>query len=98
MSALLKGDLSQVILNAHPKHGDVYLVSQDRRYFVAHKIVLIAASDILDRVLAINCDFCGDSYDDNVVVFFEGIPGDILKNFLSLIYTGYFHTIEHLLL
>jgi hypothetical protein len=88
MSTLFKGDPCQALLNAASKHGDVYLVSDDRRYFVAHRIVLISASDVLDRVLAKNCEFCGDVSDENVVVFFEGISGDVLKNFLSLIYTG----------
>jgi hypothetical protein len=31
---------------------------------------------------------CGEVSDENVVVFFEGVSGDVLKNFLSLIYTG----------
>ena len=87
MSTSFKCDPCQVLLNPS-KDGDVYLVSSDRRYFAAHRIVLIAASDVLDRVLAVNCEFCGDISDENVVVFFEGISGNVLKNFLSLIYTG----------
>jgi hypothetical protein len=88
MSALLKGALCQGILSAHSKLGDVYVVSQDRRYFVCHRIVLISASEVMAQVLSTTCDFCEEITDENVVVFLEGIPGDILHSFLSLVYTG----------
>ena len=88
MSALLKGVLCQGVLNAHSKLGDVYAVSQDRRYFVCHRIVLISASQVLAQVLSTTCDFCEEITDENVVVFFEGIFGDLLQHFLALIYTG----------
>jgi hypothetical protein len=58
MTTLLKGDLCQALLDAEPRHGDVYVVSGDRRYFLAHRIVLISASDVLDRVLvSILCSY-----------------------------------------
>lgn len=88
MSTLLQGDLCRALLSADAKHGDVYVVSDDRRYFVAHRIVLISASDVIDRILGVTCDVCGDVDNENVVVFLEGFSGDVVKEFLSLIYTG----------
>ena len=88
MSTLLQGDLCRALLSADAKPGDVYVVSDDRRYFVAHRIVLISASDVIDRILGVTCDVCGDVDNENVVVFLEGFSGDVVKEFLSLIYTG----------
>ncbi len=48
----------------------------------------VSASEILSTLLAINCDFCDKSSDENVVILFDKISGSVLQNFLSLIYTG----------
>ena len=88
MSTLFRVEHFQALLSADAKNGDVFVVSDDRRYFVAHRIVLISASDVLDRVLGVTCDVCGDVDNENVVVFVEGYSGEVVKNFLSLIYRG----------
>lgn len=33
--------VEEIILNADPGFGDIYLVSRDRHYFLAHRIVLV---------------------------------------------------------
>jgi hypothetical protein len=93
MSTVLRGDHCQALLSADVKYGDVYVVSDDRRYFVAHRIVLISASDVLDRILGVTCDVCGEVDNENVVVFIEGFSGNTVKNFLSLIYRGAVYTL-----
>ena len=50
----------------------------------------VSASEILATLLAINCDFCDKSSDENVLILFDQISGSVLQNFLSLIYTGRF--------
>ncbi len=36
-----KSKVEEIVLNADAGLGDVYLVSRDRRYFLAHRIVLV---------------------------------------------------------
>ncbi len=48
----------------------------------------MAASDVFASLLSINCNHCEEVSDENVVLIFDQIPGNILRNFLSLIYTG----------
>ena len=48
----------------------------------------MSASDVFASLLSINCYHCEEVADENVVIIFDQIPGNILKNFLSLIYTG----------
>jgi hypothetical protein len=51
-------------------------------------IFQVSASRLFGTLLSINCDHCNDITDEKVVLIFAGITGKILKNFLSLIYTG----------
>lgn len=81
-------NICDITLNAPSKLGDVYLISNDCRYFLAHKMVLASVSELLNLVLAIPCDFCGNSYEEFSSLFFQGYPGDVIKSFLSLVYTG----------
>jgi hypothetical protein len=37
----LKRNIEDIVKNVDSKFGDVYLVSEDRRYFLAHKIILV---------------------------------------------------------
>lgn len=83
-------NICDITLNASSKLTDIYLISKDRRYFIAHKMVLASVSKILGSLLEIPCDFCGDSVDEYSTLFFQGYSGDVLKSFLSLIYTGEF--------
>ena len=39
--ATFRSKVEEIVLNADAGLGDVYLVSQDRRYFLAHRIVLV---------------------------------------------------------
>jgi hypothetical protein len=48
----------------------------------------VSASDVFASLLSINCNHCEEIADENVVLIFDQIPGNILKNFLALIYTG----------
>jgi len=48
----------------------------------------VSASRLFGTLLSVNCDYCNDITDDKVVIIFAGISGKILKNFLSLVYTG----------
>ncbi len=48
----------------------------------------ISASRMFGTLLSVNCNHCNDITDEKVVLIFAGITGKILKNFLSLIYTG----------
>ena len=48
----------------------------------------VSASRLFGTLLSVNCNHCDDITDEKVVIIFAGISGKILKNFLSLIYTG----------
>ncbi len=39
--ATFRSKVEEIVLNADAGLGDVYLVSQDRKYFLAHRIVLV---------------------------------------------------------
>ena len=76
----LKCKVEEVLKNANPKFVDIQVVSKDHRRFATHKIVLASASDFLSSLLS--------DVNDISVVLFDQVSGNILKNFLSLIYTG----------
>lgn len=84
-------NVCDITLNASSKLGDVYLVSQDKRYFVAHKMVLASVSTVLDAFLSTTCEFCAANVDEYPVLFLEGYKGETIKNFLSIVYTGKTH-------
>ena len=43
----LKRNIEDIVKNVDSKFGDVYLVSEDRRYFLAHKIILVLFCPLL---------------------------------------------------
>jgi hypothetical protein len=42
-----KSNVEEIVLNADAELGDVYLASWDRKYYLAHKIVLVCIRDPL---------------------------------------------------
>ena len=54
----------------------------------------VSASSIFSTLLTVSCNFCSDIIDDKVVLIFAEVSGDILKSFLSLIYTGFSDTLS----
>ena len=63
-----------------------------RKFFLC--LFQVSASTIFSTLLTVNCNFCSDVIDDKVVLVFAEISGDILKSFLSLIYTGLSETMS----
>jgi hypothetical protein len=54
--ATFKSNVEDIVLNADGALGDVYLVSRDRKYFLAHRIVLVLylLDVVVNRKLDIN--------------------------------------------
>ncbi len=44
-------DIQDVVKNVDSTFGDVYLVSDDRRYFLAHRIVLVNRFLMLNQIM-----------------------------------------------
>ena len=44
-------DIQDVVKNVDSTFGDVYLVSDDRRYFLAHRIVLVNRILMLNQIM-----------------------------------------------
>ena len=63
-------------------HTDVTLVSQDKKYFRAHKVVLISSSLTL-------CNILLEHPNPEPVIYFQGVDGQLLKAFLDYMYIGY---------
>jgi len=54
----------------------------------------VSASTLFATLLTVNCNFCNDVTEEKVVIIFAEISGNILKSFLSLIYTGLSDTLS----
>ena len=49
---------------------------------------------MLASLLAIDCESCDNAREENIVLLFDLIPASILQNFLALIYTGKYSTVN----
>jgi hypothetical protein len=79
----------EIILNSSSNTSDIFLNSgTDGRCFKAHRVVLAAASQILGEILDTSCSVCGGEPEDNCVLTFADVSGNILEHFLTLCYTG----------
>ena len=63
-------------------YTDVTLVSHDKKYFRAHKIVLVSSSLTL-------CNILLEHKNQEPVIYFPGADGQLLKAFLDYMYLGY---------
>ena len=61
---------------------DVTLVSDDGKYFRAHKIVLSTASQLLSEILHLQ-------FSHEPIIYFHSIKQEILKALLDYMYLGY---------
>ena len=60
---------------------DVTLVSEDKKHFKAHKIVLSASSPVLESIIS-------DSTASSLNIFFQGIQSLVLESILQFVYLG----------
>ena len=82
-------EVGEVILNSSPHTADLCLISGvDGRCFKSHRVVLAGASDVLAEILDTSCQFCGGEPEDNSVLTFADVSGNVLEHFLALCYTG----------
>ena len=78
-----------LILNSSPNSSDIYVNSGlDGRCFRAHRVVLAAASDFLEKLLNTSCLFCAGEPDDNNALTLAEVSGTVLEHFLAICYTG----------
>lgn len=82
-------EIGEVILNSSPQTSDICLISGvDGRCFKSHRVVLAGASLVLAEILDTSCQFCGGEPEDNSVLTFADVSGNVLEHFLALCYTG----------
>ena len=82
-------EIGEVILNSSPQTSDICLISGiDGRCFKSHRVVLAGASLVLAELLDTSCQLCGGEPDDNSVLTFADVSGNVLEHFLALCYTG----------
>ena len=60
---------------------DVTLVSEDKKHFKAHKVVLSACSTVFREII-------GDNYNSNPVIYLRGIQSYEVESILQFIYLG----------
>ena len=82
-------EIGEIILNSSPNCADVFVTSGlDGRCFRAHRVVLAAASSVLAGIMDTSCQFCNSETEDNPVLTFADVSGNIIEHFLALCYTG----------
>ena len=60
---------------------DVTLVSEDKKHFKAHKVVLSASSTVFRNIIS-------DNYNSNPVIYLRGIQSYEIESILQFIYLG----------
>ncbi len=66
-------DIQDVVKNVDSTFGDVYLVSDDRRYFLAHRIVLVNRILMLNQIMLSLIMLSFDHCDGNNHVLYNSI-------------------------
>ena len=81
----LRSNVDEVLLYADSRSADILLVSQDKKKFKSHKIVLMSSCEMFYSIFKTSFDYQSN---ENDVLVFDQVPGHILRSFLELIYTG----------